>query len=138
MGNFFHSVFQTFFLIGYLLLFVVTLLILRPFRYNRQRMKSTIALKVSYLLFLAVFLVFTYLLLFGKKEPPDADSLYAGLFNVHFLFFLSSLLIPNIGIMARRRVKKKRKEYNLIFTLINLIYFIYLMFLCVTRKWAIM
>jgi hypothetical protein len=138
MGNFFHGVFQTFFLIGYVVLFVVTILILQPFRYHRRRMKSTILLKVSYLLYLASFLAFTYLLLFGKKEIADTEKPYDTLFNIHFLFFLTSTIVPNIGIMIRRKIKKNRVDYNLLVSVINLLYFFYLLYLCFSHKWALM
>ena len=138
MGNFFHGVFQIFFLIGYAVLFVITILILRPFRFHKRRLKSTVTLKMSYLLYLLSFLAFTYLLLFGKKEIADSEQPYETLFNVHFLFFLTSTLVPNVGIMIRRRIKKNRVEYNLLVTVINLIYFIYLTYLCVSHKWALM
>lgn len=138
MGNFFHGVFQTFFLIGYAVLFVVTVLILRPFRFHKRRQKSTVFLKLSYMLYLATFLAFTYLLLFGKKEIAETDQPYETLFNIHFLFFLTSTLVPNIGIMIRRKIKKNRVEYNILVAIINLIYFSYLTYLCVSNKWALM
>lgn len=138
MGNFFHGIFETFFLIGYVILFVITVLILQPFKIHRRRTKSTILLKVSYLLFLASFLLFTYLLLFGKKEVADTEKPYETLFNVHFLFFLSSTIIPNVGIMIRRKIKSNRMEYNIFVTVINLIYFFYLIWLCTSHKWALM
>ncbi len=138
MGNFFHGVFQTFFLIGYIVLFVVTILILRPFRYHKRRQKSTIFLKISYMLYLASFLTFTYLLLFGKKEISGSEQPYETLFNVHFLFFLTSTIIPNVGIMIRRRIRKNRIEYNILISIIILLYFFYLSYLCVSHKWALM
>lgn len=138
MGNFFHGVFQTFFLIGYVVLFIVTILILRPFRFHKRRQKSTVFLKMSYLLYLASFLTFTYLLLFGKKEVADTEQPFETLFNIHFLFFLTSTLIPNIGIMIRRRIKKNRVEYNILVAIIILLYFFYLSYLCVSHKWALM
>jgi len=138
MGNFFHGVFQTFFLIGYLVLFVVTILIIRPFRFHKRRQKSTILLKMSYVLYLASFLAFTYLLLFGKKETTTTEQPYETLFNIHFLFFLTSTLVPNIGIMIRRKIKKNRVEYNILVSIIILLYFIYLTYLCVSHKWALM
>jgi uncharacterized membrane protein YhaH (DUF805 family) len=138
MGNFFHGVFQVFFLIGYVVLFVVTFIILRPFRHNKRRQKSTIFLKMSYMLYLASFLAFTYLLLFGKKEIANTELPYETLFNIHFLFFLSSTLIPNIGIMIRRKIKKNRVDYNILVAIINLLYFFYLTYLCVSHKWALM
>jgi uncharacterized membrane protein YhaH (DUF805 family) len=138
MGNFFHGVFQTFFLIGYAVLFVITILILKPFRYHKRRRASTIFLKVSYLLYLISFLVFTYLLLFGKKEINESETAYDTLFNIHFLFFLTSTIVPNVGIMVRRKIRKNRVEYNILVATINIIYFIYLTYLCVSHKWALM
>jgi hypothetical protein len=138
MGNFFHGVFQTFFLIGYVVLFIVTILILQPFKYHRRRLKSTILLKMSYLLYLASFLTFTYLLLFGKKEISDSEQPYDTLFNIHFLFFLTSTIVPNVGIMIRRKIRKSRVDYNILVSVINLIYFFYLVYLCVSHKWALM
>lgn len=138
MGNFFHGVFQTFFLIGYVVLFIITILILRPFRYHKRRQKSTVVLKMTYLLFLASFLSFTYLLLFGKKEISNTEQPYETLFNIHFLFFLTSTIIPNVGIMIRRRIKKNRIEYNILVSVINLLYFCYLSYLCFSHKWALM
>ncbi|HLO58091.1 MAG TPA: hypothetical protein VK179_05085 [Bacteroidales bacterium] len=138
MGNFFHGIFQTFFLIGYCILYIVTIIILKPFRYHRRRSKSTIVLKFTYLLFLASFMVFTYLLLFGKKEIRQSEQPYETLFNIHFLFFLTSTIIPNVGIMIRRKIKKNRIEYNVLISLINIIYFCYLAYLCFSHKWALM
>ena len=138
MGHFFQGVFQTFFLIGYVILFVVTVIILKPFRYHKRRQKSTVFLKVSYLLYLISFLAFTYLLLFGKKEGAETGKPYDTLFNVHFLFFLTSTIVPNVGIMIRRRIKKNRIEYNLMVAIINLLYFVYLTYLCFSHKWALM
>ena len=96
MGNFFHGIFQTFFLIGYCILFVVTIIILKPFRFHKRRQKSHFpenqlsALLVS-------FLAFTYLLLFGKKEIQDSEKPYETLFNIHFLFFLPPQLFRMWG-----------------------------------------
>jgi hypothetical protein len=138
MDSFFHNVFQIFFLFGYLVLYVVSVIILKPFRIHRHRPKSTIAIKISYLLFLAVFLVFTYLLLFGKKKLSDEDMPYDTLFNIHFLIFLSSTIVPNIGIMIRRGIKRRRIRFNLIFISINLIYAAYLLYLIISEKWALL
>ena len=138
MGSFLHSIFQVFFLIGYILIFIVTIIIIRPFRIHKRRTKSTIALKVSYLLYQLSFLAFTYLLLFGNKELSSEEVPYNSLFNIHFFFFLSATIIPNIGIMIRRTIKRSRIEYNVTVTMINLMYFIYLLYLCFSHKWALM
>ena len=88
MGGFFHGIFQFFFLVGYIILFIVSIIILRPFRVHKRRRVSTMAIKISYLIFLALFLIFTYMLLFGKKVISENDQPYDTIFNVYFLIFL--------------------------------------------------
>ena len=138
MGGFFHGVFQFFFLIGYVILFTVSIIILRPFRKHKQRFVSTISLKLSYLLFLLAFLIFTYMLLFGNKILTGNDRPYDSIFNLYFLIFLTATIVPNVGIMVRRKVRKKRIEFNILFTVINLLYSSYLIFLIFTGQWAIL
>ena len=138
MGGFFHGIFQFFFLVGYIILFIVSIIILRPFRVHKRRRSSTISLKISYLIFLALFLIFTYMLLFGNKIREENDQPYDSIFNVYFMIFLSATIVPNLGIMLRRRIKKNRVEYNILFTLINLIYALYLLFLIVSGQWALL
>jgi uncharacterized membrane protein len=138
MGGFFHGIFQFFFLVGYVVLFIVSILILRPFRIHKHRRISTIALKISYLIFLALFLIFTYMLLFGNKIIEEDAQPFDTIFNVYFLIFLSATIVPNVGIMLRRRVKKNREEYNIMFILINLIYALYLLFLILSGQWALL
>ncbi len=138
MGGFFHGIFQFFFLVGYIILFIVSIIILRPFRIHKRRRGSTISLKVSYLLFLALFLVFTYMLLFGDKIIDENEQPYDSIFNIYFLIFLTATIVPNVGIMIRRRIKKNRVEYNIIFTLVNLLYALYLLFLIASGQWALL
>lgn len=138
MGTIFHNGFQLFFMMGYLILLVISIIILRPFRVHKKRPVSTISLKFSYLVFLLLFLSFTYLLLFGEKELNEEQIPYDTLFNRHFLFFLSSTIIPNVGIMLRKQIKRKRVIYNIAFTLVNLIYAAYLLWATLTGKWALL
>ena len=138
MGGFFHGIFQFFFLVGYIILFIVSIIILRPFRIHKRRRDSTISLKISYLIFLSLFLTFTYMLLFGNKIIDENDEPYESFLNIYFLIFLTATIIPNVGIMIRRRIKKNRSEYNILFTIINLIYALYLLFLIVSGQWALL
>ena len=138
MGGFFHGIFQFFFLIGYIILFIVSIIILRPFRIHKHRKISTISLKISYLIFLALFLIFTYMLLFGEKVIEENEQPYDSIFNIYFLIFLTATIVPNVGIMIRRRIKKNRTEYNVIFTLVNLLYGLYLLFLIASGQWALL
>lgn len=138
MGGFFHGIFQFFFLIGYVILFVVSIIILRPFRVHKRRRASTMILKISFLLYLANFLIFTYLLLFGNKIIDETNQPYDSIFNIYFIIFLTATLVPNIGIMIRRKIKKNRVEYNILFTIVNFLYALYLLFLIVSGQWALL
>lgn len=138
MGGFFQNFFQVFFIIGYLVLFVISIIILKPLRIHKRRPVSTISLKVSFLVFLVLFLIFTYLLLFGEKQLSENDIPFDTLFNIHFLLFLSSTIIPNLGVMLRRSIKKKRVQYNIIFTGVNLMYIVYMFYAILTHKWALL
>lgn len=138
MGVFFQNVFQVFFIIGYLVLYVISIIILKPFRIHKRRPISTISLKVSFLIFLVLFLVFTYLLLFGEKQLTEEDIPFDTLFNIHFLLFLSSTIVPNLGVMLRRSIKKKRVQYNVIFTGVNIIYIAYMFYAILSHKWALL
>lgn len=137
MDSFFQNIFQVIFIIGYLLVFVISIIILRPFRLHKKRRKSTISIKFSYIFYLAIFLIFTYLLLFGDKELAEDEKPYDTLFNGYFLLFLTSTIVPNVGIMLRKKVQKKRIRYNIIFTIVNSLYFLFLLYLCLSRKWAL-
>jgi len=133
-----QNAFQVFFIFGLLLLFVISIIILKPFRIHHKRPITTVTLKVTYLIFLGHFLVFTYLLLFGPKNYSEDVMPYDTLFNKHFLVFISSTIIPSFGIMVRRQVKKKRVSYNLLFTLVNIMYAGYFLFAISTGKWAML
>jgi hypothetical protein len=138
MGSFLQSAFQLFFIVGYTIILVISIIILKPFRVHRKRPVSTISLKTSFLAHLIFFLIFTYLLLFGKKELSETDIPFDTLFNLHFLIFLSAAIIPVLGIMIRRSINKKRIEFNVIFTIINICYSIYLLYAVLSHKWALL
>lgn len=138
MGGFFQNVSHIFFIIGYLILFVISTIILKPFRIHRKRPVSTILLKVTFLIFLLLFLAYTYLLLFGKKELTDSDIPFDTLFNIHFLVFLSSTIIPVIGIMMRRGITRNRVYYNAIFIFVNGVYILYFIYAITSHKWALL
>ena len=55
MNGFLNFLLHLIFIATFVFLYVVSIIILRPFRKHRKRPVSTIALKMSYLLYLAVF-----------------------------------------------------------------------------------
>ncbi len=132
------SAINIFFALGYTGMYMTAAIILKPFRKHYKRYLSTLSLKISYLVFFAVFLLFTYLLLFGDRVLEEGVEQYDTLFNIHFLFFLSSAIIPNAGVILRKQVRKKRVVYNIFFTGINVIYGAYLFWATTSGVWMLL
>jgi hypothetical protein len=116
------------FIAAFLLLYMVAIIILKPLRQHVKRKYSTIALKFSYLIYLSIFLIFTYLFMFYNggaasiylEDPDDPRAM------VHFSILLLAFIIPNTGILIRRKIKW-RKEFNIIMSFINIIFAVYLL-----------
>jgi len=106
-------------------LIVVSFIILKPFRVNQKRPLSTVFLKLSYLVFLVAFIILAYLILFFAAIPDEGsmsgDSL---MLSLCYIIIMLSFFIPNIGIMLRRKVKKVRLYYNIVFGVINIFFLI--------------
>jgi len=112
-----HFIFVT----AFLLVYIVGIIILKPFRIHKKRPVSTIALKVSYLFYLACFMLLAYLVLFASPvTEPTEEMTEEKILNIFTLFSVTAFFLPNIGIMVRRAIKKWRVTYNYIFTWINL------------------
>ncbi len=124
------------FIATFIFLFVVSIIILRPFRVHRKRAVSTIALKVSYLVYLLAFLLLAYLVLFysGIRSEED-DPSGKNPFILYYVAVILAFFVPNLGIMLRRKFDKLRSQYNLIFTVINLFTTLVLAFIIYTMSW---
>lgn len=109
------------FITTFLLVYVIAIIILKPFRLHRKRPVSTISLKISYLIYLAAFMVLAYLVLFFTITSEPAEEVSdEKILNAFTVFSVLAFFIPNIGIMVRRSVKSWRVTYNYMFTFINL------------------
>jgi hypothetical protein len=137
MDIIFQSIISLLFFLGFLFIYIVTIAILRPFRKHRRRKKSTIALKLSYLLFLLLFMSFTYLLLFGEKALSPGERAYETLFHKHFLLYLTALILPTLAIFFRKKIRHYRIIYNVLFSFLNSVYVSYMLFLLLTRQWVL-
>jgi uncharacterized membrane protein YhaH (DUF805 family) len=85
-------------------------------------MLSTASLKISFLVYLAVFLAFVYLVLFfADTHVSSEENMVNGTPAFYYIIVLISFFVPNIGIMVRRRFKKARSKYNYVVTAINLV-----------------
>ncbi len=106
---------------GFSMIFMLAAVFLRPVRVNVKRKNSTYMLKFSYLAYLLVALLFFYFLVFLKIEIKDKTN------ELNYIFVISSLFVPNIGILLRRNFKKYRVIYNYFFSVINLIIIVFLL-----------
>ena len=110
------------FITAFLLVFVIAIIVLKPFRMHKKRPISTISLKLSYLLYMATFMVLAYLILFFSMTSESPEEMTdERILNVFTVFTVLAFFIPNIGIMIRRSIKSWRVTYNYIFTGINLL-----------------
>jgi len=112
-------------------------ILLKPFRLHKRRPYSTAALKVSYILYLATFLAYIYMLLFFFDLQPGVEK---GIINfklsLEYVAFLFAFVVPNVGMLARRKIKTWRVNYNLVFTVINILIVLYLMVRLFTIDWV--
>jgi hypothetical protein len=124
------------FIAAFLLVYVIAIIILKPFRIHRKRAASTVSLKVSYLTYLAAFMILAYLVLFfSHTSEPTEEASEEKILNVFTIFSVLAFFIPNVGIMIRRSVKSWRVTYNYIFTIINLLFAAGLIFYITDIPW---
>ncbi len=117
------------FIVAFSFVFLLSYILLDPFRMHRKRPYSTIALKLSFLTYLAFALTITYLFLFYYNHTisffEDIDNPRASL---HFTLYMISLFIPTLGIFLRRKFIR-RTIYNIFFTVINILCILYYLLL---------
>jgi|SRR6056297_2188927 len=124
--KFFHFLMMIVFLTIYLLAFIVV----KPFLINYKRKISTLSLKISFLIYLAVLLVCVYLFMFFG--PSDIEY---QLSNLAFLMLLLCIFIPNMGILFRRKFQKIRIFYNYLFSGVNLGISYFLIYKLIQQNW---
>ena len=108
------------FIAAFLLIYIIAIIILKPFRIHRKRPLSTIFIKVSYLIYLACFMLLAYLILFFSPAlEPEEDTAEERILNIFTVFSVLAFFIPNIGIMIRRRIRSWRVTYNYMVTALN-------------------
>lgn len=124
------------FITSFLLLYVIAIIILKPFRKHRKRPASTIVLKISYLIYLAAFMMLAYLVLFFSiTSEPTEEASEERILTVFTVFCVIAFFIPNVGIMIRRSVDTWRVAYNYLFSGINLLMAAGLIYYIFTISW---
>ena len=110
------------FIAAFLLIYIIAIIILKPFRIHRKRPVSTILIKASYLIYLACFLLMAYLILFfSSSAEPSEEVDEEKILNMLTVFSIFAFFIPNIGIMIRRRISSWRVSCNYIVTALNML-----------------
>lgn len=117
------------FIAAFIILFFVTVIMLKPLSKHRKYPYTTFALKFSFLFYMVFALAMTYFFLFDYASTvaffEDIENPRA---SFHFTILLFTLFIPAVGILLRRKFTK-RKVYNLIFTGVNFSCILYYVFL---------
>lgn len=117
------------FLVTFIFIYFMAVILVRPLNYHAKRKYSTAYLKFTYLAYLAIFLIFTYLFIFNSnKSPFNMENPNDSRGIMYFTLILLSFFVPNITILARRRVKR-RVEYNIWVGSLNILFSIFLWFL---------
>ena len=125
-GNLVMNIFIT---LACLFIFILAFVLLKPFRVHQKRIYSTISLKVSYLLYLLLFLSFFYIFfVIGGTGSLNLEESVNTKSNVLFGFLLFTFFVPNLAILLRRSVRQ-RTIYNTAFTITNIIFSSYLVYL---------
>ncbi len=137
MNNFFQFLLHFIFIATFLFVFIIAIIILKPFRLHRKRKVSTILLKISYLLYLAFFLGFVYLVLFfTDNEVSNEEVMENGTSVIYYIIVLIAFFLPNIGIMIRRKFKENRGVFNYAVTVMNLVVILALIFMISQIEWS--
>jgi hypothetical protein len=127
-----ETVFHFILMIVFLIIYVLAFIIVKPFLLNYKRLISTISLKITYLIYLAALLICVYLFMF--YGPNDIENKLSEIF---FFVLLVCLFIPNLGILFRRHIKRRRVLYNYLFSVINLSITIFIIYKLDQFNWFI-
>ena len=124
------------FIAAFLLIYIIAIIILKPFRIHRKRPVSTVLIKASYLVYLACFLLMAYLILFfSANAEPTEDVDEERILNALTVFSIFAFFIPNIGIMIRRRIDTWRVTYNYVLTALNFLIALGMIWFIIDLPW---
>lgn len=127
-----QSIFHFLLMLVFITIFVLSIIIVKPFLINYKRKVSTISLKLTYLIYLAALLISVYLFMF--YGPTDIETQVSEIF---FFSLLLCLFIPNIAILFRRKFKRNRSQYNYIFSFVNLAITAFIIYMLDRFDWFI-
>ncbi len=115
MNNFFQFLLRLVVIGGLSMVFIMAIIFLNPSKVHRRRKISTPLMKISYLLYLAIFLVFIYVLIFTNRNFQD----YFNESNYTLAVFAG--LFPTTGMLLRRKIKHFRITYNYFLSIVHIL-----------------
>ena len=122
----------------FLMVFITAWTSLKPFRLHKRRKLSTLALKLSYLIYLAVYMVFIFILIFNPDNKINNQEITEKWLKFYLVIFLIITIIPNIGILVRRKIRKARDKFNITFSVLNACSLLIIILLLSSSFWGIM
>ena len=137
MNGFVNFLLHFIFIVSFFLVFFVTVIIVRPLREHKERPVSTILFKLSYLGYLLIFILLTYLVLFFSGGNDEGNTITSNIYRIYYLVVGISFLVPNLSMMFRRKVKKLRRLYNVLFTAINILIILVLIYIIYAVNWSV-
>ncbi len=130
LSLFFNYFIRFLFIVTFFFVFSMAVVAIKPLKINKLRKWSTLFLKFSYLFYFFFFLGFIWCTLFFIDNQPGEGE---HIFNIGLLII--SFVIPNVGIIIRRKIKEFRIKYNYILTVANLLISAYIIYLLIDTNW---
>ncbi len=138
MANYVNTFYGFIYITVFLIVFITAWTSLKPFKLHRKRKISTLALKLSYLIYLAVYMIFIFVLIFNPENKINSQDISEKWLKFYLAIFLMITLIPNLGILIRRKVKKDRDKFNITFSVFNAVSLLIIIVLISSNFFGIM
>lgn len=135
MNIFLNFLLHFIFIATFLFLYVVSIIIIRPFRKHKIRNNSTIFYKLSYLVYFLIFIVLSYLVLFFSSADYQDSTTIDPVYKIYYAIVGFAFVVPNLAIMFRRKAEIIRSSYNIFFGILNLIISVLLLYIIYAVPW---
>jgi hypothetical protein len=129
---------QIFSIIAFCIIFIVAIVYLRPLRMHKKLKYSTLTLKVSYLVYLLFAMYVAYMFMFYRNKTlfTNMDTVTSSVVYLILGLLIIGYIIPNVGILIRRRVKN-RESYNILLSFVNIGYIAFYLLLLYVTNWGV-
>lgn len=122
MYNYFEIYSLSIFVLFFIALVSVISYGLKPFRKGSKHRSSSIALKLTFIVYLALYCGYLYSFLRMLPRANDFKLTSLGYLELNIIIIFFITLLPVLGITMRRLVdKENRSNYNILFTVINIV-----------------